>query len=328
MATLHHVFRRMDADAFESALGRWAQECLGDGEATIAIDGKVLRGIQGGELPGVRLVAAYAGESGLILGQKGGLRGECKESELGLAANLLAQLELQGKVVTWDALYAQRELGRGILEQGGDYFWALKNNQPGMREAVSLLFEQPPWGESFAGACQEAGAGTGGKSASVGFDSSERIPGLARSGAGLLRGTCQETQGQGDGGAGLRYHQPAAGAWGRSPVAFDMAGALGDRKPASLGAGRGVWRGPKKGSAPQLLAALRNLVTGMLRLSGVKNIAAAPRHYGWNPGRPCPSSASTLTIKRPCSEATSNCHSLRKLIRLLGAFSQGARVSK
>jgi hypothetical protein len=75
VATLHHVFRRLDADAFESALGRWAQECLGEGEATIAIDGKALRGIHGGELPGVRLVAAYAGESGLVLGQSGGQGG-------------------------------------------------------------------------------------------------------------------------------------------------------------------------------------------------------------------------------------------------------------
>ena len=61
----------LDADAFESALGRWAQECLGEGDATIGIDGKALRGIHGRELPGVRLVAAYAGESGLVLGQKG-----------------------------------------------------------------------------------------------------------------------------------------------------------------------------------------------------------------------------------------------------------------
>ena len=72
VATLHHVFRRLDVDAFELVLGRWAQECLGEGEATIAIDGKALRGIHGGELPGVRLVAAYPGESGLVLGQKGG----------------------------------------------------------------------------------------------------------------------------------------------------------------------------------------------------------------------------------------------------------------
>ena len=39
----------------------------------------------------------------------------------------------------------------------------------------------------------------------------------------------------------------------------------------------------RTGSAPQLLAALRNLVIGMLRLGGVKNIAAALRHYAWKP---------------------------------------------
>ena len=72
VATLHHVFRRLDADAFEAALGRWTQECLGEGAATIAIDGKALRGIHGGELPGVRLVAAYAGEQRLGTGTKGG----------------------------------------------------------------------------------------------------------------------------------------------------------------------------------------------------------------------------------------------------------------
>ena len=50
----------------------------------------------------------------------------------------------------------------------------------------------------------------------------------------------------------------------------------------------------RTGSAPQLLAALRNLVISILRLSGVKNITAALRHYGWkpwetlgNPGKPC-----------------------------------------
>ena len=168
VATLHHVFRRLDVDAFESALGRWAQECLGEGEATIAIDGKALRGIHGRELPGVRLVAAYAGESGLVLGQKGD-QGERKESELGLASGLLAELELRERVVTGDALYAQRELSLRVLGQGGDYFWALKHNQPSVKEAVSLLFEQPPWGESFTHASQEglrarrAGTETGGR---------------------------------------------------------------------------------------------------------------------------------------------------------------------
>ena len=65
------------------------------------------------------------------------------------APALLAQLALEGKVVTGDALYAQRELSQQLVEQGGDYFWVVKDNQPALRAAVCLLFAEPPWGEEF-----------------------------------------------------------------------------------------------------------------------------------------------------------------------------------
>ena len=72
VSTLHRVFRRLDLDVFEAALRSWAQRNLGDEEEAIATDGKGLRGIHGEELPGVRLVAAYAPKAGLVLAQKGG----------------------------------------------------------------------------------------------------------------------------------------------------------------------------------------------------------------------------------------------------------------
>lgn len=70
VATLHRVFKRLDIVRFEGALRDWSQNNLGDEEA-IALDGKGLLGIHGEELPGVRLLAAYAPESGLVLAQKG-----------------------------------------------------------------------------------------------------------------------------------------------------------------------------------------------------------------------------------------------------------------
>lgn len=70
VATLHRVFKRLDIVCFEAALSEWAKNNLGDEEA-IAIDGKGLLGIHGEELPGVRLLAAYTPESGLVLAQKG-----------------------------------------------------------------------------------------------------------------------------------------------------------------------------------------------------------------------------------------------------------------
>ena len=71
VATLFRLFRDLDRDAFEAALAAWARaQGLPVGEA-VALDGKELRGIHGEEVPGVHLVAAYAHQSGQVLGQKG-----------------------------------------------------------------------------------------------------------------------------------------------------------------------------------------------------------------------------------------------------------------
>ena len=59
----------------------------------------------------------------------------------------LSRLALAGKVVTGDPLYAEWKLSRYAVEQGGDYFWVVKDNQPTLKEEVSLLFAEPPWGE-------------------------------------------------------------------------------------------------------------------------------------------------------------------------------------
>jgi hypothetical protein len=72
VSTLHRLFVRLDVASFEAVLRAWTQSNLSGGEEAIAIDGKGLRGIHGEELPGVRLVAAYASETGLVLTQKGG----------------------------------------------------------------------------------------------------------------------------------------------------------------------------------------------------------------------------------------------------------------
>ena|SRR6516162_2195865 len=72
VATLHRVFKALDVDVFETVLARWAQSALGGRGEAIAIDGKALRGLHGEQLPGVRLVAAYDVQTGLVLAQKGG----------------------------------------------------------------------------------------------------------------------------------------------------------------------------------------------------------------------------------------------------------------
>ena len=116
VSTLHQVFSRLDREAFEHELGQWLQERgLSEGEA-VAIDGKALRGIHGDQLPGVHLVAAYAHQAGIVVGQQA--VGE-KRNELDAVAGLLGQLDLQGRVITGDAQFTQREVCQRVVAQGG-----------------------------------------------------------------------------------------------------------------------------------------------------------------------------------------------------------------
>jgi hypothetical protein len=75
----HDVFKRLDVVAFETALPTWAAQPLDartqplDARTQpLVLDGKALRGIHGDELPGVRVVAVYAPEAGLVLAPAGG----------------------------------------------------------------------------------------------------------------------------------------------------------------------------------------------------------------------------------------------------------------
>ena len=72
VAPLYHIFRRLAGAAFADALSQWAMAALPAEAAVLVVDGKALRGLHGDELPGVRLVAAYAVDAGLVVGQKGG----------------------------------------------------------------------------------------------------------------------------------------------------------------------------------------------------------------------------------------------------------------
>lgn len=116
VSTLHQVFSRLDREGFEGALGRWLQERGLQPAEAVAVDGKTLRGIHGEQLPGVHLLAAYAHQAGVVVGQQA--VGE-KQNELGALSGLLNQLDLRGRVVTGDALFTQRAVCRKIVRKGG-----------------------------------------------------------------------------------------------------------------------------------------------------------------------------------------------------------------
>ena len=108
----------------------------------VAIDGKTMRGtIAKGSTQGVHLLTAYLPEEGVTLAQEVVSN---QENELVAAPRLLAQLDLKRKVVSGDAMFAQRELSVEVIARGGDYLWFVKENQPTLHRDVQRFFQETP----------------------------------------------------------------------------------------------------------------------------------------------------------------------------------------
>ena len=104
----------------------------------INLDGKTLRGtIPTGQTQGLHLLAAYLPDAGIVLMQ---MEVSSKENEIVAAPRLLKSVDLQGKIVTGDAMFTQRELSEQIVAAGGEYVWTVKDNQPGLRADIEALF--------------------------------------------------------------------------------------------------------------------------------------------------------------------------------------------
>ena len=102
------------------------------------LDGKTLRGtIPAGKTRGVHLLAAHLPEEGWVLFQ---VEVGSWENEIPAAMRILRQLDLRGKIVTGDALLAQRESSTHIVEAGGDFIWKIKGNQSRTQDDIELLF--------------------------------------------------------------------------------------------------------------------------------------------------------------------------------------------
>ncbi len=112
------------------------------GSIVVAIDGKTITGtIPLGKTRGVHLVAAYLPGECVVLAQ---LAVDCKENEIVVMPTLLACLDLQGRVVVGDAMQTQRALSGQVIAQGGDYLWFVKENQPTLLAQIEELFVPPP----------------------------------------------------------------------------------------------------------------------------------------------------------------------------------------
>jgi predicted transposase YbfD/YdcC len=292
-ATLHTVLRQVNREELEAKLGAWAEGLLvgtpppQDIEEGIAIDGKTLRGSQQRGAPGAHLLSALAHRLGVTLAQQAVAD---KTNEIPVALDLLRQLVLEGRVVTMDALLTQRPIAQQIVEAGGDYVMVVKANPPQLREDIATVFALPPIVRETRTMAETVDYGHGRieqrrlhtSDVLVGYSD---WPGLAqvfqlerqviRKKTGEVRaevvaGVTSLPLARADAARLLRlvrghWHIENKAHWVRD-VTFDE-----DRSSVRCG------------NLPQVMAALRNTVIGLIRQAGHTNIAAAGRLFAAQP---------------------------------------------
>lgn len=134
------IFRALDARAFEACLLGWIA-ALHDATSgrVVAIDGKTLRGgfdRASGE-SAIHMVSAWATANRLSLGL---VVVDAKSNEIAAIPELLRLLELEGCLVTIDAVGCQVEIVREIRCRKADYVLAVKDSQPTLHRGVEGFF--------------------------------------------------------------------------------------------------------------------------------------------------------------------------------------------
>lgn len=136
-ATFHRVFARLNVEIFEEVLGAWLQRIIpqeaGEG---IAIDGKTISGT------GVHIVAAYTHTLQSVLFEKGT---DIKGKELVVGPEVLKQIPLENHIVTGDAMFTQKKICEQITKAKGGYVFTAKGNQEQLEEAIRLYFADLPF---------------------------------------------------------------------------------------------------------------------------------------------------------------------------------------
>ena len=150
--TFRRVFCLLDPVAFQKCFYAWITAMMlrkgltplatNPPELTpIAIDGKAQRGSARRSVgqSALHVVRAWAVENHLSLGQ---LATDAKSNEITAIPELLKLLDLEGAVVTIDAMGCQKEIAADIVNGGGQYVLAVKENQPHLYEDIEHAFEE------------------------------------------------------------------------------------------------------------------------------------------------------------------------------------------
>jgi len=292
-ATLHNVLRRIDKELLEAKLAAWAQAVLqasADSGAldAIAIDGKTLRGSRKQGCLEAHLLSAVSQRLGLTLFERAVAD---KTNQTGVILDLLEGLLLRGKVITVDALLTQREVAQAVTKAGGDYVMTVKENQPQLRQVIEGAIAGIPFYREERREVETIDSGHGRiesrklLATSVLCGQDELWPGIKQVFR-LERRVVESKSGK----------ESFEVVYGVTSLGSERASAgeiLGLVRQHWVIENKSHWvrdvvygedhSQVRVGSMPQVMAALRNAVIGLMRSAGERSIARACRKFAAQP---------------------------------------------
>jgi len=138
--TFARVFSILDPVAFEKCFSRWSKTLRGNlkGEL-IGIDGKTVRGSfdRASGSSAIHVVSAWVSSRGISLGQE---KVTDKSNEITVVPQLLDKLDIEGAIITADAMNTQTAIVSKVIEKKGDYVFCVKGNQPTLHQEIQDFF--------------------------------------------------------------------------------------------------------------------------------------------------------------------------------------------
>ena len=140
LSTVSHLLAGIDEELFLFVFIQWIGKIVQTKGVHLAVDGKAVKGaaakVKGERAPMFLNVVEAA--TGLVLAH---LPISDKESEITSIPELLKYLNIQGSIITTDALGTQTSVMEQVIRQGGHFVMMVKKNQPNSYEEIIRLFE-------------------------------------------------------------------------------------------------------------------------------------------------------------------------------------------
>lgn len=137
--TFSNIFALIDPELFNRCLVEHLSTLyLALAAQVIAVDGKSLRGSSELSKGMDHAVSAWAADAGVTIAQEYVSE---KSNEITAIPRLLDQLDLEGHIVTIDAMGTQVHIAQQIVDAGADYILALKGNQGDSHKEVIDYFD-------------------------------------------------------------------------------------------------------------------------------------------------------------------------------------------